>query len=92
MLGSLQDLERDRTRTFLLSECQASRGGFKKTPDAYPDILHTFYSICWLSMDQQLSREEQVSESTSVYQTLAALGIETEAVLRPIDPKLGICV
>lgn len=25
-------------------------GGFSKQPDSPPDVLHTFYSICWLSM------------------------------------------
>lgn len=41
------------TQTFLLEECQQSAlkgGGFSKLPDCYPDILHTFYSLCWLAM------------------------------------------
>ena len=25
-------------------------GGFSKAPDLPPDILHTFYSTCWLSL------------------------------------------
>ena len=25
-------------------------GGFSKAPDVHPDILHTFYSTCWLSL------------------------------------------
>lgn len=41
------------TKSFLLNECQRHAvygGGFSKTPDSPPDILHTFYSICWLSL------------------------------------------
>jgi prenyltransferase beta subunit len=26
------------------------KGGFSKVPSAPPDILHSFYSICWLSL------------------------------------------
>jgi len=25
-------------------------GGFAKSPDAYPDVLHTYYSLCGLSL------------------------------------------
>ena len=25
-------------------------GGFSKTPDAHPDILHSFYSLCYRSL------------------------------------------
>ena len=53
LLNEFNATDLDSTRDFLLTKCQAdpSLGGFSKTPDAYPDILHTFYSLCWLSMD-----------------------------------------
>lgn len=40
------------TQAFLLRDCQQSKysGGFSKLPDTYADVLHTFYSLCWLSM------------------------------------------
>lgn len=39
------------TREFLLQQCQHRLlGGFAKFPGAPPDILHTYYSLCWLSM------------------------------------------
>jgi prenyltransferase beta subunit len=53
-LSLLSDLV--STRTFLLSQCQQSAtfgGGFSKTPDCPPDILHTYYSLCWLSLLQK---------------------------------------
>jgi geranylgeranyl transferase type-1 subunit beta len=41
------------TRQFLLEQCQHNLlGGFAKFPGAPPDILHTFYSLCWLAMSQ----------------------------------------
>lgn len=39
------------TRSFILDECQNARyGGFAKFADGFPDILHSYYSLCWLSM------------------------------------------
>lgn len=33
-----------------MRECQNDTGGFSKVPGVYCDILHSFYSISWLSM------------------------------------------
>ena len=40
------------TKEFVLDQCQflKAHGGFCKNPESYPDLLHTFYSIAWLSM------------------------------------------
>ena len=40
------------TKQFLIDVCQyePEYGGFCKQPDAYPDVLHTFYSLSWLSL------------------------------------------
>jgi geranylgeranyl transferase type-1 subunit beta len=52
LLGQFGDTDLPSTQTFLLRDCQQSAytGGFSKLPDCYPDLLHTFYSLCWLSM------------------------------------------
>ena len=51
MLGSFDDSDHTPTRTFLLAHCQAHKhGGFKKTPEHHQDVLHSFYSLCWLAM------------------------------------------
>lgn len=51
MLGAFEYTDLPSTRSFLLDECQGNQhsGGFCKTPECHPDVLHTFYSICWLS-------------------------------------------
>ena len=33
-------------------------GGFAKAPDLLPDLLHSFYSVAWLSLSQELEAEE----------------------------------
>lgn len=51
LLGAFDDCDHGPTRSFLLQHCQARRhGGFKKTPEHHQDVLHSFYSLCWLSM------------------------------------------
>jgi len=30
--------------------CQQKMGGFSKSPDVYPDVLHTYMSLCGLSL------------------------------------------
>ena len=52
ILGSFDDVDREPCRSFLLYCCQNEKiGGFSKTPGVPPDILHSFYSIAWLSLD-----------------------------------------
>lgn len=53
LLHSFGDTDIPSTKNFLLNDCQFSYGGFCKVPDAYPDVLHTFYSICWLSLSKE---------------------------------------
>ena len=32
------------------AECDFAKGGFSKFPDMYPDILHSYYSVCALGL------------------------------------------
>lgn len=50
LLQSFQDTDFDSTSNYLFKSCQNLYGGFSKNDSQYPDILHSFYSICWLSM------------------------------------------
>jgi len=79
MLGAFDDYEHAPTADFLLKRCQASKpgkGGFSKTPTHFQDVLHTFYSICWLSMSQQAA---------------GGSSKPTEVSLRAIDVRLATC-
>jgi geranylgeranyl transferase type-1 subunit beta len=52
ILGYFDTTDIPSTQTFLLRDCQQGQysGGFSKLPDCYADVLHSFYSISWLSM------------------------------------------
>jgi prenyltransferase beta subunit len=88
------------TRTFLLRHCQQSAafgGGFSKTPDCPPDILHTYYSLCWLSLLQNeheripMVEGEEVTETgilpTCIDVHPIALGQSNSSVLTALSVK-----
>jgi prenyltransferase beta subunit len=54
MLNAFEDTEQSNVESFLLAHCQAKSGGFSKLPDTYPDILHSFYSLSWMSLAGKL--------------------------------------
>lgn len=54
LLGCFDCTDFNSTRQFLLSQCQYPAGGFAKYPGSYPDILHSYYSLCWLSLSNSL--------------------------------------
>lgn len=50
LLESFDDTDVESALSFILNRCQFKTGGFTKFPDGAPDILHTFYSLCYLSL------------------------------------------
>jgi len=54
LLGCDHLLDTDELRAFVM-ECQTDLGGFSKLKGHYyPDLLHSFYSLAWLSLSQSL--------------------------------------
>jgi len=49
MLDALHLANHPLSKSFTTS-CKTKYGGFSKCPDAHPDILHTYFSLCGLSM------------------------------------------
>mmetsp|Transcript_2360 Transcript_2360/g.6854 ORF Transcript_2360/g.6854 Transcript_2360/m.6854 type:complete len:402 (+) Transcript_2360:54-1259(+) len=48
LLGCDNLLDQETLTSFVLS-CQTDMGGFSKILGVYPDLLHSFYSMAWLS-------------------------------------------
>jgi len=48
ILGQFDLVVMKHTRSFTLS-CQKKIGGFSKHPDVFPDVLHSYFSLCGLS-------------------------------------------
>jgi geranylgeranyl transferase type-1 subunit beta len=51
LLGCDNLLDKDALTSFVLS-CQTDMGGFSKVQGVYPDLLHSFYSMAWLSLSR----------------------------------------
>jgi len=49
LLGAYEYVDFTATKGFTLS-CEQNVGGFSKVPDQYPDVLHTYMSLCGLSL------------------------------------------
>ena len=51
IIGSFDMTDAEQATLFLLQQCQSYKhGGFSKTPSGPPDILHSFYSVCYLAL------------------------------------------
>lgn len=57
MLDMFKYTDIKSTKSFIMVDCQKSSGGFSKLPDTYADVLHSFYSLCWLSMAGEQDEE-----------------------------------
>lgn len=85
MLGIFVDSDLHSTSSFLISECQCGIDGriglgFAKTPGGYPDILHTFYSICWLSMGSHAQTDDALLDSLVLDREMEKVGDESQVV------------
>lgn len=47
-------------------ECFALAGGFAKAPGVPPDLLHTFYSLSWLSLAGEAGVQEEMDVALGV--------------------------
>lgn len=58
LLGKLQLLEETTLSEYVLT-CQSQLGGFGKVVGAFPDVLHSFYSMAWLSLSMNRHGEDE---------------------------------
>lgn len=93
LLGCEDLLDLDELRKFVL-ECQTDLGGFSKLEGGYyPDLLHSFYSLAWLSVSQLSAKIDgggenytSADESGDVIPKTMAGGF----TLNPLDCTLGL--
>ena len=105
ILGAFAETDLASTKAFLLTECQGSplMGGFSKLPNSHPDLLHSFYSLIWLSMEQEQERlsggSSTLSHDDSSTSNDHNNGLDSKVheqfgrpvrPLKPIDVLLGI--
>ncbi|KAJ0404509.1 hypothetical protein ATCC90586_007766 [Pythium insidiosum] len=85
LLGKHHLVDIPSCRDFILS-CQFPFGGLCKYPDGVPDVMHSYYSLAWLSIASNGLRRRQskgdVSENTEEDDPFACLV--------PLDTKLQV--
>jgi geranylgeranyl transferase type-1 subunit beta len=83
LLGHDGLLDHEELRAFVMA-CQTKMGGFCKVVDSYPDLLHSYYSIAYLSMSQDWLSDGLVC----LKKVNATLGVceERAALFEPMFP------
>jgi geranylgeranyl transferase type-1 subunit beta len=83
LLGHADLLDHDQLSGFVL-QCQSKLGGFSKVKGAYPDVLHAYYSLAYLSLSQDYRQD--VTEADRLKPVNCTLGIaqDTAACFSPL--------
>lgn len=63
LLGRADLLDNQELCSFIL-KCQTQMGGFSKVMKSYPDILHAFYSMAWLSLSSNYATNDSLNLKT----------------------------
>lgn len=89
LLNSIELLDRQRLSEYVMS-CQSQYGGFSKTVGAYPDVLHSFYSMAWLSLSRSC-RENDESRNSNDDDNDRQQRQDGATLLKELNCTLGIC-
>jgi geranylgeranyl transferase type-1 subunit beta len=83
LLGQDELLNHQQLRQFVM-QCQTQMGGFSKVIGTYPDLLHSYYSLAYLSM----SNYHLSGESIGLKKMNCTLGIcdERAVLFHPLFP------
>jgi prenyltransferase beta subunit len=82
-------LDHDALRAFVLS-CQSGMGGFSKAHNAFPDMLHSFYSLSYLNLSNGPFLVQDNNDDTDIIplkemNCTLGIGMETAAKFGPRD-------
>lgn len=69
LLGEDSLLDHNVLRAYVKT-CQTQYGGFGKVLGAYPDLLHSYYSLAYLSLSQDFGENEQLERMKPLNATL----------------------
>ena len=91
LLGEDALLDHDALRKFV-AKCESKRtGGFSKIVGAYPDLLHSYYSLCYLSNSQRYCGGEEKEGGGGTGGGAGGGGFD-ELNLKELNTTLGICM
>ena len=79
-------------RNFVFS-CQSAMGGFSKAQNAYPDLLHSFYSMSYLNLSSSLlllSSKDTTDNNNNLTEQEVLAEEEDGVILKEMNCTLGI--
>lgn len=71
LLGQQELLDEEALCHYVMT-CQTQMGGFGKVVGAFPDVLHSFYSMAWLSLSSQEKELKALNCTLGICQERAA--------------------
>ncbi len=77
LLGQAHLLDQIALRQYVMS-CQFDMGGFGKVVGAYPDLLHSFYSMAWLSLSTRHMVGDENNDQIPLHPLNCTLGIRQD--------------
>ena len=84
LLGAFDLMDHEQLRGFVM-QCQTRMGGFSKLIGAFPDVLHAYYSLAYLSLSQGCV-ETNPEDTLKELNCTLGIGNEAAAHLAPILP------
>jgi geranylgeranyl transferase type-1 subunit beta len=87
LLGQDGLLQHEPLKNFVM-KCQTKMGGFSKVLETYPDLLHSYYSLSYLSLSQTHFRDTDGYEPMGLKELNCTLGISMDraALFQPLFP------
>jgi prenyltransferase beta subunit len=74
-------LQHDKLRDFVF-QCQTRMGGFSKMVGAFPDLLHAYYSLAYLSLSQRHLDDLGLKE----FNCTLGISMDTAKQFEPLHP------
>lgn len=93
LLDSVDLLDQQQLNAYVMS-CQTQLGGFGKVVGAYPDVLHSFYSMAWLSLSTTTSNNNNNNNESDGNAMEDKDGNNNDTLntgLKALNCTLGIC-
>ena len=85
LLGAFDLVDHTKLRGYVM-QCQTRMGGFSKTIGAFPDVLHAYYSLAYLSLSQEHVDDIHPEDALRELNCTLGIGKETAAHFPPFLP------
>ncbi len=68
-------------------QCQFPFGGLCKYPDSVPDVMHSYYSLAWLSIATHTHKKSDLSDENDPFACLVPINTKLQVPFFPTPYK-----